>query len=60
MDDKYACWCETTTARKAQDIHQAMADIKGLVATRAAEISSLSRDIANTQKAMDEANAIRQ
>merc|ERR1719238_861688 len=70
MYDKYACWCETTTARKAQDIHQAMADIKalsskvlenkGLVATRAAEISSLSRDIANTQKAMDEANAIRQ
>merc|ERR1719247_1174789 len=51
MYDKYACWCETTTARKAQDIHQAMADIKalsskvlenkGLVATRAAEIAAL-------------------
>merc|ERR1719199_2488499 len=59
MYDKYACWCETTTARKATDIHQGMADIKslgskvlenkGLVATRAAEIASLSRDLAENQ-----------
>merc|ERR1719238_1553046 len=70
MYDKYACWCETTTARKANDIHQAMADIKslsakvlenkGLVATRAAEIAALSRDIAENQKSVDEATSIRQ
>merc|ERR1719428_336629 len=55
MYDKYACWCETTSKRKADDIHQAMADTKalsakilqakGLVATRTAEIAGLSKDM---------------
>merc|ERR1719335_1662026 len=68
--DKYACWCETTSARKATDIHQAMDDIKslsagvlenkGLVATRASEIAQLSREIAENEKADAEATAIRQ
>merc|ERR1719230_2232009 len=70
MYDKYACWCEGTSARKANDIHTAMADIKalgakilsskGLVATRAAEISELSKQMAENQKTQDEATGIRQ
>merc|ERR1719247_3595604 len=68
--DKYACWCETTSARKANDIHTAMADIKslgtkilelkGLVATRTSEIAQDSLDIASNQAAQDEATGIRQ
>merc|ERR1719345_131344 len=68
--DKYACWCETTSARKANDIHQAMADIKslgtkilelkGLVATRTSEIAQLSLEISSNQQAQDEATGIRQ
>merc|ERR1719172_14650 len=60
MYDKYACWCETTTARKATDIHQGMADIKsigskilmlkGKVATLSAEISELSRGLKDSQR----------
>merc|ERR1719454_975606 len=63
--DKYACWCETTSARKANDIHTAMSDIKslgtkilelkGLVATRESEIAQDSMDIQSNQKAQDEA-----
>merc|ERR1719498_1696664 len=70
MYDKYACWCETTSARKANDIHQAMTDIKvlsskiletkGLVQTRVNEIKELTGDIMENQKEMDEATAIRQ
>jgi len=69
MYDKYACWCETTSARKANDIHQAMADIKslgakilsnkGLVATRAMEISQISKSMAENQKTQAEATGIR-
>merc|ERR1719409_2494952 len=69
MYDKYACWCQTTSARKANDIHQAMADIKslgakilsnkGLVATRAMEISQISKAMAENQKTQAEATAIR-
>merc|ERR1719399_1758028 len=68
--DKYACWCETTSARKANDIHTAMSDIKslgtkilelkGLVATRESEIAQDSMDIQSNQKAQDEATGIRQ
>merc|ERR1719235_1339379 len=70
MYDKYACWCETTSARKANDIHQAMADIKslsakileakGLVATRAAEIAGLSNDMEENERTQAEATGIRQ
>merc|ERR1719218_25731 len=31
--DKYACWCEETTARKASAISEAMATIKSLGTT---------------------------
>merc|ERR1719473_1158699 len=65
MYNKYACWCETTTARKANDIHQAMADIKALsskilelkgkVATYTSEIAGLSREMGDNTKAVDEA-----
>jgi hypothetical protein len=70
MYDKYACWCEGTSARKANDIHKAMADIKalgakilsnkGLVATRASEISELSKQMKENQRTQDEATSIRQ
>merc|ERR1719313_2814064 len=70
MYDKYACWCETTTARKATDIHQGMADIKSLgskilslkgkVATLTSEISELSKAIGDNQQAQDTATGIRQ
>merc|ERR1719163_365481 len=70
MYDKYACWCETTTARKAGDIHQGMADIKSLgskilslkgkVATLTSEISELSKSMSDNQQAQDEATGIRQ
>merc|ERR1719421_1641415 len=70
MYDKYACWCETTTARKATDIHQGMADIKsigskilslkGKVATLSSEISELSKAISDNQQAQDTATGIRQ
>merc|ERR1719486_934665 len=69
MYDKYACWCEGTSARKANDIHKAMADIKalgakilsnkGLVATRAAEISELARNMETNRREQAEATAIR-
>jgi predicted nucleic acid-binding Zn-ribbon protein len=68
--DKYACWCENMSARKANAIHQAHADIKslstsilelkGLVATRASEITQLSREIRENQESQDTATAIRQ
>jgi len=68
--DKYACWCENMSARKANAIHQAHADIKslstsilelkGLVATRASEVTQLSREIRENQESQDTATAIRQ
>merc|ERR1719443_1045860 len=68
--NKYACWCETTSSRKATNIHQAMADIKslstqileykGAVATLAAEIAEASSEARDNQAAQDEATAIRQ
>ena len=68
--DKYACWCETSSARKANDIHTAMSDIKslstkilelkGLVATRTSEIAQDSLEINDNQQAQDEATGIRQ
>jgi len=68
--DKYACWCEGTSARKATDIHREMAEIKslgskilsnkGLVATRAAEISELARNMDENRKEQAEATSIRE
>ena len=68
--DKFACWCETTSTRKANDIVQAQADLrslgqrilklKGKVATRAAEIKELADKIESNQQEQDEATAVRQ
>merc|ERR550537_2117896 len=40
MYNKYACWCETTSARKAKAIHKAMADIK-MLGSKILEMKSL-------------------
>jgi len=68
--DKYACWCETTTARKAENIHDAMShiketgtkilELKGLVATRTSEIAHDTKLMNENQAAQDEATGIRQ
>jgi hypothetical protein len=68
--NKFACWCEGTSERKATAIHQAMADIKshgtsvlefkGSIATYTSEINELGREIQDNQQAQDEATGIRQ
>jgi len=58
--DKYACWCETTSMRKAKDIHTAMADIKSLgieILALKSQITSLSNDISHISKEMNENQA---
>jgi septal ring factor EnvC (AmiA/AmiB activator) len=68
--DKYACWCETTTKRKADDIDEARADLrslgqrilklKGTVATRAAEIAELSDEIKSNEDEQGSLTAVRE
>jgi predicted nucleic acid-binding Zn-ribbon protein len=68
--NKYACWCETTTKRKASDITQAENDLralgqqilklKGKIATRAAEIKELSDKIEKNEEEQEGATAMRQ
>merc|ERR1719482_136782 len=68
--DKYACWCETTTKRKADDIDQARADLrslgqrilklKGTVATRAAEIAELTDSIKSNENEQESLTAVRE
>jgi len=68
--DKYACWCEKTTARKAAAISDAQEDLrafgqtilslKGKVATLSAEIDQLSDGIEANKKAQETATALRQ
>jgi len=68
--DKFACWCEETTKRKADAITQAIADIERLgntildtkasLATLAAEISQLMADIAQNEKEQKDATALRE
>jgi len=68
--DKYACWCETTTARKADDIDQARANmralgqrilkLKGTVATRAAEIAELTEDIKSNENEQESLTSVRE
>merc|ERR1719482_658471 len=68
--DKYACWCETTTKRKADDIDQARADLrslgqrilklKGTVATRAAEIAELTDSIKPNENEQESLTAVRE
>jgi len=68
--DKYACWCETTSKRKASDIDQAREDLrslgqrilklKGKVATRTAEIADLTTNIDSNVAEQEELTAVRQ
>jgi hypothetical protein len=68
--DKYACWCETTTARKATAIEDAKVSIeslghkvlsnKGKSATEGSEIADLNKDISKNEDAQAKATAIRE
>merc|ERR1719456_755165 len=68
--DKYACWCETTTARKATAIEDAKVSIeklghsvlsfKGKSATEGSEIAELNQNIAANEAAQAKATAIRE
>jgi len=67
--DKYACWCETITAKKAAAIAEAKATmrelgqeiltLKGKVATLTSEIQQLLADMEENEKAQKEATEIR-
>jgi len=69
MYNKYACWCETTSARKAKNIHQGIADLKTLgakilelkssVTSLKNDIHHLSMQMSENQAAQDEATGIR-
>jgi len=68
--DKYACWCEKTTARKAGTIDDANGDmrllgqdilsLKGRVATLTSEIADLVAQIRDNEAAQAKATTIRQ
>eukprot|EP00747_Dinoflagellata_sp_TGD_P140613 gnl/TRDRNA2_/TRDRNA2_176029_c2_seq19.p1 gnl/TRDRNA2_/TRDRNA2_176029_c2~~gnl/TRDRNA2_/TRDRNA2_176029_c2_seq19.p1 ORF type:complete len:711 (-),score=234.78 gnl/TRDRNA2_/TRDRNA2_176029_c2_seq19:90-2222(-) len=66
---KYACWCEKTTKSKAEAIvaaknelralGQQILKLKGLTATREAEVKELADQIEANQKGQDDATAVR-
>merc|ERR1719230_1983551 len=68
--DKYACWCETTSTRKAADIVQGGQDLrslgqrilklKGTIATRTAEIAELTEQIESNEAEQEALTAVRQ
>merc|ERR1719329_1373843 len=68
--DKYACWCEKTTKRKAAFIEESQMELralgqqilklKGKIATLTAEIAELAAEIKANEEAQAEATAIRQ
>merc|ERR1719174_3220313 len=68
--DKYACWCEKTSTRKANDIVQAQEDLralgqrilklKGKIATRTAEIAELTENIKDNEEEQEHLTAVRQ
>merc|ERR1719352_710293 len=68
--DKYACWCEKTSTRKANDIVQAGEDLralgqrilklKGKVATRTAEIAELTENIQSNEAEQEHLTAVRE
>jgi len=68
--NKFACWCEKTTDRKAAAIEQGKKDVqrlgnsvlslKGQVATLQMEIEKLSKDIANNEESQAKATSVRQ
>jgi len=67
--DKYACWCEDTLKRKAQDIDSAKQEIdrlqteiehlEGALGSGAAEIAQLKKDITENIKSAEEAEGVR-
>jgi len=68
--DKYACWCEKTTERKANDITKAQDELralgqtilslKGKIATLTSEIDELAAEIAAIEAAMKKATRLRE
>lgn len=68
--DKYACWCEKTSARKAASIEKAQEELKklgqtilklkGTAAVLSAEIAELEADIAKNKEEQAEATDLRQ
>ena len=68
--DKYACWCEKTTKRKAAAIEEAQMELralgqqilklKGRISTLTAEIVELTEAIRKNEEAQADATAIRQ
>jgi chromosome segregation ATPase len=69
MYDKYACWCETITHKKAEAIIEAketmrtlgqeILSLKGKVATLTSEIEQLLKDMEENEKAQKTATEIR-
>jgi len=67
--DKYACWCENTLARKASNINDAKDTIEKLqveieklngdLGAHGAQISQLTKDLAQNAEAQKEANEVR-
>merc|ERR1719230_2063496 len=68
--DKFACWCEKTTARKAGNIEEAktsveeltqlILELKGKKSTLTAEVAQLEKDVAANEAAQREATGIRE
>jgi chromosome segregation ATPase len=68
--DKYACWCEKTSKRKADDIVEAQLNLralgqqiltlKGKIATLAAEIAELAEKIKSNEAEQAELTTVRQ
>jgi regulator of replication initiation timing len=68
--DKYACWCEKTSQRKADDIDQARMDLrslgqqiltlKGQIATLTSEIAELEAHIKEIVEEQEELTTIRE
>jgi len=68
--DKYACWCEKTSQRKADDIDQARLDLrslgqhilklKGKIATLTAEIAEITARIREIEADQEKLTSIRQ
>jgi len=67
--DKYACWCEKTLERKAADIVESkdliaeteilISKLKGEIASHAAEIAQLQKDIAANLAGENDASGVR-
>jgi len=69
MYDKYACWCEKTSKRKAEAIEKAQEDLRSLgqailkykarVAVRTAEIAQLEKEIKENKQQQADATTVR-